>query len=71
MSRKDNCWDNSVKESFFDTLKTELVHQLKFKIRAEARQAIFRYIKIFYNRKRIHSANDYLSQTEYEAAMNF
>ena len=71
MSRKGNCWDNSVAESFFGTLKTELVHHSKFKTREEAKQEIFRYIEIFYNRKRIHSANDYLSPAEYEDAMNF
>jgi len=71
MSRKGNCGDNSVAESFFGTLKTELVHHSKFKTREEAKQTIFRYIEIFYNRKRIHSANDYLSSTDYEAAMNF
>lgn len=71
MSCKGNCRDNSVAESFFGTLKTELVHHLEFKTREEAKQAIFRYIETFYNRKRIHSANDYLSPIEYEATMNF
>jgi len=66
MSRKGNCWDNSVAESFFHTLKTELTHHFTFETREEAKQAIFEYIEIFYNRKRTHSANDYLSPTEYE-----
>lgn len=66
MSRKVNCWDNAVAESFFHTLKTELTHQQKFKTREEAKHAIFEYIEVFYNRIRIHSANDYLSPTDYE-----
>lgn len=67
MSRKGNCWDNAVAESFFHTLKTELTHLQKFKTREEAKHAIFEYIEVFYNRIRIHSANDYLSPTDYEA----
>ena len=67
MSRKGDCWDNAVAESFFHTLKTELTHQCKFKTREEAKHAIFEYIEVFYNRIRIHSANDYLSPVEYEA----
>ncbi len=66
MSRKGNCWDNAVSESFFHTLKTELVHQYQFETRNEAKQAIFEYIEVFYNRERIHSANGYLSPVEYE-----
>ena len=66
MSRKGNCWDNAVSESFFHTLKTEMVHHTLFKTRNEATQAIFEYIEVFYNRERIHSANDYLSPVEYE-----
>lgn len=70
MSRKGNCWDNAVSESFFHTLKIELIHQIKFKTREEAKQAIFEYIEVFYNRVRMHSANDYLSPVEYELAQN-
>ena len=66
MSRKGNCWDNAVSESFFHTLKTELVHQYQFETKNEAKQAIFEYIEVFYNRERIHSANGYLSPVEYE-----
>ena len=66
MSRKGNCWDNAVAESFFHTLKTELTHQQKFKTREEAKYVIFEYIEVFYNRIRMHSANGYLSPTEYE-----
>ena len=67
MSRKGNCWDNAVAESFFATLKNELVYQQKFNTREEAKQAIFEYIEVFYNRVRVHSANDYLSPADYEA----
>lgn len=66
MSRKGNCWDNSVAESFFHTLKTELTYHMNFKTREEAKKAIFEYIEVFYNRKRMHSANDYCSPEEYE-----
>ena len=66
MSRKGNCWDNAVSESFFHTIKTELIHQVKFKTREEAKQSIFEFIEVFYNRKRMHSANDYLSPVEFE-----
>jgi transposase InsO family protein len=55
MSRKGNCWDNAVAESFFATLKTELVYRRRFATRAEAREAIFDFIEIFYNSHRRHS----------------
>jgi len=71
MSRKGNCWDNAVAESFFHTLKTELVHHVKFKTKEEAKQAIFEYIEVYYNRLRMHSANDYLSPVEFEQTHNF
>lgn len=71
MSRKGNCWDNAVSESFFHTLKTELIHHIKFKTRKEAKQTIFEFIEVFYNRTRMHSANDYLSPVDYERAYNF
>ena len=66
MSRKGNCWDNAVSESFFHTLKTELVHHQHYQTRAEARQDIFEYIEVFYNRERLHSSNKYLSPIDYE-----
>ena len=66
MSRKGDCWDNAVSESFFHTLKTELVHHCNYKTRAEAKHEIFEYIEVFYNRIRLHSANDYLSPVDYE-----
>ncbi len=71
MSHKNNCWDNAASESFFHTLKVELTHRQKFKIRSEAKTAIFEYIEVFYNRIRMHSANDYLSPVEFEKAQNF
>ena len=66
MSRKGNCWDNAVAESFFHTLKTELVHHEDFQTREEAKQAIFEYVEVFYNRQRKHSTNGYLAPFKYE-----
>ena len=67
MSRKGDCWDNAVAESFFGSIKTESIHHHKFKTREEARNVIFEYIEVFYNRVRIHSANNYLSPADYES----
>ena len=67
MSRKGNCWDNAVTESFFGILKNELVHHERFATRQEAKDKIFDYIEVFYNRSRIHSATDYSAPAEYEA----
>jgi transposase InsO family protein len=67
MSRKGNCWDNAVAESFFATIKAELCHRLHFVTRSQARHAIFEYIEVFYNRERLHSTLDYRSPSEYEA----
>ncbi|GAB6140193.1 hypothetical protein JCM14076_09220 [Methylosoma difficile] len=66
ISRKGNCWDNAVSESFFHTLKTERVHHQTFRNRDEARQVVFEYIEVFYNRERLHSTNGYLSPADYE-----
>jgi len=66
MSRSGNCWDNAVAESFFATLKLELVYQTRWATRAEARSAVFEYIELFYNRQRRHSALGYLCPTEFE-----
>ena len=66
MSRKGNCWDNAVAESFFHTLKTELVYPLRYKSREEARNSIFQYIEVYYNRVRKHSSNGYLSPVIFE-----
>lgn len=66
MSRKGNCYDNAVAESFFHSLKTELTHHIKFETRSQANQAIFDYIEVFYNRKRLHSTNNYMSPVDFE-----
>lgn len=66
MSRKGNCWDNAVMESFFSRLKVELVYAENYRSVEEARSSIFEYIELFYNRVRRHSAINYLSPTEYE-----
>jgi transposase InsO family protein len=66
MSRRGNCWDNAPVESFFGTLKQELVHRCSFTTRQHARQEIFDYIEVWYNRKRRHSALGYLSPEEFE-----
>lgn len=66
MSRRANCWDNAVVESFFHTLKTELVFHRRFATRAEAKQAIFEWLEVFYNRTRRHSTLGYRSPAEFE-----
>jgi len=67
MSRTGNCWDNACVESFFGTLKRELVYHRHYATRAEAKQDIFEYIEVFYNRTRRHSTLGYDSPAEYEA----
>jgi len=69
MSRRGNCWDNAVAESFFHSLKTELIYREIFETRAQANQSIFEYIEVFYNRQRMHSANGNLSPMEFEEKM--
>lgn len=66
MSRKGNCWDNAVSESFFSTLKMELVHAADFATRQAARTAVFEYIEVFYNRQRRHSTLGYMSPLQFE-----
>lgn len=66
MSRRGDCWDNAVAESFFASLKLELVYQVQWRTRAEARTAIFEYLELFYNRQRRHSSLGYLSPVEFE-----
>ena len=66
MSRKGNCWDNAVAESFFATIEYELIMKHDWHTRGEARRAISRYIEIWYNRQRRHSTLDYVSPAEYE-----
>jgi transposase InsO family protein len=67
MSRKGNCYDNAVAESFFGRLKTEWVNHNRYLNRSEAMQSLFYYIEIFYNRKRRHSSINYVTPQEYEA----
>ena len=69
MSRKGDCWDNAVVESFFATLKRELIHRRRFLTRQQANQAIFEYIEVFYNRQRLHSALGYVSPMNFEQRM--
>jgi putative transposase len=66
MSRKGNCYDNATMESFWSTLKLELVYRRNFQTRAHARSEIFDYIEVFYNRQRSHSALNYLSPVDFE-----
>lgn len=70
MSRKGNCWDNAVAESFFKTLKVECVYQNKLETRQQAALLIFEYIEIWYNRKRLHSALGYTSPQDFEKQLN-
>jgi transposase InsO family protein len=66
MSRKGDCWDNAVGESFVHTLKVEKVNRCRFRTREEAKQEIFEYVEMYYNRKRMHSSLGYMSPFEYE-----
>lgn len=68
MSRRANCWDNAPMESFFASLKKELVHDEDYATREEARSSLFEYIEVFYNRVRRHSSLGYRSPVEYERA---
>jgi putative transposase len=66
MSRKGNCYDNACAESFFSTLKNELIHHCDFHTREQARSAIFDYIELFYNRQRMHASLGYVSPAQFE-----
>src|SRR5213593_1683219 len=66
MSRRGNCWDNAVAESFFSTLKIELAYTADWATRADARAAVFEYLEVFYNGQRRHSALGYLSPVAFE-----
>ena len=70
MRGKGDCWDNACAESFWSTLKTELVNHQQYATREQARQSIFEYIEVFYNRKRLHSALGYQSPEAFEAGLN-
>jgi transposase InsO family protein len=66
LSRARQCWDNAVGESWFSTLKEELVYRHAWPTRAQARRAIFEFVEVFYNRQRLHSSLNYLTPVEYE-----
>ena len=70
MSRRGNCWDNAAMESFFASLKKELVHGEDYATRAEAKGSVFEYIETFYNRVRRHSSLGYVAPAEYERTYN-
>jgi transposase InsO family protein len=70
MSRKGNCWDNAPMESFFKTMKVELVYEHNYQTRSEAACSIFEYIEVFYNRQRMHSALNFQSPDAFEASFN-
>lgn len=69
MSRRGDCWDNAVVESFFGSLKQEFVHWKQYQTRYEAQQNILEYISMFYNSKRLHSHLGYMSQNDFEREM--
>lgn len=66
MSRPGNPWDNAVAESFFKTLKRELINDRRYKSKDEARQEVFKYIELYYNRRRLHSKNGYMAPCDLE-----
>ena len=70
MSRQANCYDNAFIESFWSSLKYELVYHHRFATRTQARTAIFDHIETFYNRLRLHSSLDYLSPINFESQLN-
>ena len=69
MSRKGDCWDNAVAESFFGIIKSELIHHERFKGPEDTLKAIFEYIEVYYNRKRKHSTLNYQTPVQYEHAV--
>jgi transposase InsO family protein len=69
MSRKGNCWDNAVAESFFSIIKSELIHHERFRGPQDTLKALFEYIEVFYNRKRKHSTLCYITPAQYEQVM--
>ena len=70
MSGKGDCWDNAAMESFWATLKGELVNHEHYATRGQARASIFEYVEVFYNRQRLHSSLGYVSPETFEAALN-
>jgi transposase InsO family protein len=71
MSRKGNCWDNAVAESFFKTLKTEAIDCLPLQSIEKMKNTVFEYIEIYYNRQRMHSSIDYRNPVDYEEQLLF
>jgi len=69
MSKKGDCYDNAAMESWNHRLKVEAIHGEKFLTRAEAKQHVFEYIEVYYNRKRLHSKLGYFSSEDFEAKM--
>ena len=69
MSGKGNCWDNAVMESFYRTLKVELIYQNRYETRRQAQRDIFEYIEVFCNREKLHSFLGYCTPEEYEMLM--
>jgi transposase InsO family protein len=69
MSRKGNCWDNAVSESFFGTIKKEMIYLERFATRESARRAIFEYIEIFYDRIPLHLTINFMSSDDFEQKM--
>lgn len=70
MSGKGDCWDNAVMESFWGTLKTELVNHERYETREQARASVFEYVEVFYNRHRLHSSLGYVSPERFERSLN-
>jgi transposase InsO family protein len=70
MSRKGNCWDNAPMESFFKTMKVELIYPQHYNTHEEAQRGIFEYIEVFYNRQRMHSALNFQTPCAFEASIN-
>jgi putative transposase len=70
MSRKGNCWDNAVAESYFATLKKQVILGYKLQTKDQMRTEIFAYIEIYYNRVRRHSANNWVNPVAFEALHN-
>ena len=70
LSRPRQCWDNAVAESFFVSLKLELIDRHTWATRTQVRRAVFDYVEVFFNRRRLHSSLDYLTPAEYEARIH-
>ena len=69
MSRSGNCYDNAFAESFFATLKKELIYRKEYKNKEDAKKAVFEFIEVWYNRKRIHSSIGYMTPVQFESSL--